>query len=134
MATLVCVVCKTSIGDRHGDAADRERFLLLRGGREEAHCSQICLVANVERLRLAGAATRRRWLLRATALALIVIAAPKLSHRARPPRRPGGSAPGPPCRSRSRSPSIRRSFVRPRSLAPSPPCSARPGRPRTRTG
>ena len=89
MARLVCVVCKTPITDGDGDRQDaaghRERFLLLRGGREEAHCSQICLVANVERLRLAAAATRRRWLLRVTAVALIVIGAPKLWHRVRLP-------------------------------------------------
>jgi murein DD-endopeptidase MepM/ murein hydrolase activator NlpD len=79
MATLHCVVCKTEIGDG-------ERFVLVRGGREEAHCSQVCLVANVERRRLARAAVRRRWLLRATAVALIVVGAPRLWHRIHPPR------------------------------------------------
>src|ERR1700689_2345652 len=54
MATLVCVVCKTPIGEGDGDGhgergADGERFVLLRGRREEVHCSQVCLVANVDR-------------------------------------------------------------------------------------
>jgi len=95
MATLVCVVCKTELGDGDGDrsddgngylAVDRERFVLLHGRREEMHCSQVCLVANVERRRLARAAVRRRWLLRATAVALIVVGAPKLWHRVRLPQ------------------------------------------------
>src|SRR5580704_13406233 len=81
MATLVCVVCKTPIGDGHA-----ERFVLLRGRREEAHCSQICLVANVERRRLARATVRRRWLLRAAAVALIIVGAPRLWHRVRLPQ------------------------------------------------
>src|SRR4051812_33047617 len=89
MATLVCIVCKTPLGsgDGKGDAhRHAERFLLIRSGREEAHCSQICLVANVERRRLARAAVRRRWLLRATAVALIAVGAPKLWHRVRLPQ------------------------------------------------
>ena len=83
MATVVCIVCKTPLGGR---GENNERFLLLRGRHAEAHCSQVCLVANVERHRLARAAVRRRWLLRATAVALIVIAAPKLWHRVRLPQ------------------------------------------------
>ena len=83
MATLVCVVCKTEIGD---GSRDGERFVLLRGRREEVHCSQVCLVANVERRRLARAAVRRRWLLRATAVAVIVVGAPELWHRVRLPQ------------------------------------------------
>src|SRR5665213_1626487 len=79
MATLTCVVCKTEIGDG-------ERFVLIQGGQQEVHCSQVCLVANVERRRLARAAVRRRWLLRATAVTLIVVGAPQLWHRIRPPR------------------------------------------------
>ncbi len=87
MALLACIVCRTPIGGSDGGGAgEGERFLLLVGRREEAHCSQICLVANVERRRLARAATRRRWLLRATAVALIVIGAPKLWHRIRLPQ------------------------------------------------
>jgi murein DD-endopeptidase MepM/ murein hydrolase activator NlpD len=84
MAAPVCVVCKTRIGDGDGDS-HTERFVLLRGRHEEAHCSQVCLVANVERRRLARAARRRRWLLRATAVALIVVGVPKLWHRIRLP-------------------------------------------------
>ena len=96
MATLVCVVCKTELGDGdggrgdgrgHGDRdIDRERFVLLRGRREEVHCSQVCLVANVEGRRLARVALRRRWLLRASAVALIVVGAPELWHRIRLPQ------------------------------------------------
>ncbi len=82
MATRTCIVCKTEIGGGRGDG---ERFVLLRGGREEVHCSQICLVASVERRRLARAALHRRWLLRATAVALLVVAAPRLWHRVRLP-------------------------------------------------
>ena len=89
MATFTCVVCKTPIGNGGGngdnDGGD-ERFLLLRGGHEEAHCSQVCLVANVERRRLARATVRRRWLLRAAAVALVVVGAPKLWHRIRLPQ------------------------------------------------
>jgi Peptidase family M23 len=79
MATLRCVVCKTEIGDG-------ERFVLVRGGREEIHCSQVCLVANVERRGLVRAAVRRRWLLRATAVALIFIGSVRLWHRFLAPR------------------------------------------------
>ena len=78
METIACVVCKNIIGDG-------ERFVLLRRGREEAYCSQVCLVARVERRRRARAAARRRWLLRATAVALVVVGAPKLWHRVRLP-------------------------------------------------
>ena len=84
METFVCVVCKTEIGD--GDGGDGESFVLLRDRREEVHCSQVCLVANVERHRLARAAVRRRWLLRAAAVALIVVGAPMLWHRVRLPQ------------------------------------------------
>jgi len=93
MATLVCVVCKTPLGNGNGNGngvgdsdTDGERFVLLRGRREEVHCSQVCLVANVERRRLARAAVRRRWLLRAIAVALIVVGAPRLWHRVRLPQ------------------------------------------------
>jgi hypothetical protein len=79
MATLGCVVCKTPIGDG-------ERFVLLRSGREEIHCSQICLVANVERRRRARAALGRRWLLWATTVAVIFIGAVRLWHRFLAPR------------------------------------------------
>jgi hypothetical protein len=79
MATLSCVVCKTPLGDG-------ERFVLVRGGRQEPHCSRICLVANVERRHRARAALGRRWLLWVTAVALIAVGAPKLWHRLRPPR------------------------------------------------
>jgi murein DD-endopeptidase MepM/ murein hydrolase activator NlpD len=83
MSTLRCVVCKAVLGNGVGVG---ERFVLVRGGREEAHCSQVCLMANVERRRRARAATRRRWLLRATAVALIAVGAPRLWHRIRLPR------------------------------------------------
>jgi murein DD-endopeptidase MepM/ murein hydrolase activator NlpD len=79
MATLSCVVCRTIIGDG-------ERFVLLRGGRQEAHCSQVCLVASVERRRRAGAALRRQWLVLAATVAFIVIGADKLWHRFHAPR------------------------------------------------
>jgi hypothetical protein len=79
MATLRCVVCKTSLGDG-------ERFVLIRGGRAEIHCSRVCLVANVERHRLARAAVLRRWLLRAAAVALIFLGSVRLWHRFLAPR------------------------------------------------
>src|SRR5580698_822788 len=79
MATLGCVVCKTEIGDG-------ERFVLIRGRLQEVHCSQVCLVANVERRRLARAAVRRRWLLRAAALTLVVVGGDRLWHRFHAPR------------------------------------------------
>jgi hypothetical protein len=77
-AALRCVVCAADIGDG-------ERFVLVRRRREEAHCSQLCLVANVDRRRRVRAAVRRRWLVRLTALALIGIGGPKLWHRIRLP-------------------------------------------------
>ncbi len=83
MATLRCIVCTAALGDGIGGG---ERFVLVLGGREEAHCSQVCLMANVEHRRRARAATRRRWLLRATAVALIAVGAPRLWHRIRLPR------------------------------------------------
>jgi murein DD-endopeptidase MepM/ murein hydrolase activator NlpD len=79
MAPLTCVVCKTALGEG-------ERFVLVRGGRQEVHCSQICLTANVERRRRARAAAQRRWLLRAAAVGLIVVGAPRLWHRVRLPQ------------------------------------------------
>jgi murein DD-endopeptidase MepM/ murein hydrolase activator NlpD len=79
MATLSCVVCRSIIGDG-------ERFVLVRGGRQEAHCSQVCLVANVERRRRARAALRRQWLVLAATVAFIFIGADKLWHRFHAPR------------------------------------------------
>jgi murein DD-endopeptidase MepM/ murein hydrolase activator NlpD len=79
MAAVACIVCKNIIGDG-------ESFVLLRRGREEAHCSQVCLVARIERGRRARAAARWRWLLRATAVALLVAGAPRLWHRVRLPQ------------------------------------------------
>jgi hypothetical protein len=79
MAALSCVVCKAEIGDG-------ERFVLIRGGLQEIHCSPVCLVANVERRRLARAAVRRRWLLRAAAVALVVVGGDRLWHRFHAPR------------------------------------------------
>lgn len=79
MATLRCVICKADIDDG-------ERFVLIRGGRAEIHCSQVCLVANVERRRLARGAVLRRWLLRATVAVLIFVGSVKLWHRFLAPR------------------------------------------------
>lgn len=79
MAAARCLVCRNAIGDG-------ERFILVRRGREEAHCSQACLVAHVERRRRARAATNRRWLLRVAAVALVVAGVPRLWHRVRLPR------------------------------------------------
>ena len=79
MTTPACAVCKTVLGDG-------ERFVLVRGGRQELHCSQICLTANVERRRRARAAAQRRWLSSAAAVGLIVVGVPRLWHRVRLPR------------------------------------------------
>jgi predicted nucleic acid-binding Zn ribbon protein len=97
MATFNCVVCKTPVGEG-------ERFVLIRSGRAEIHCSHVCLVANVERRRLARAAVHRQWLLLAAAVAVIVVGAVRLWHRFHPPRRqtisfePPDTPPAPPPR------------------------------------
>jgi predicted nucleic acid-binding Zn ribbon protein len=80
MATFNCVVCKTPVDEG-------ERFVLIRGGRAEIHCSRVCLVANVERRRLARAAVHRQWLLLAAAVAVIVVGSVRLWHRFHPPPR-----------------------------------------------
>jgi hypothetical protein len=79
MRTITCFVCQTTV-DRS------ERFLLLRNRRETAYCSEVCLVADVESRRRARAALWWRWSLRALALAVIVLGAPRLWHRIRLPR------------------------------------------------
>lgn len=78
MPIPACSVCR--------DVVTGERFMLLRQGREEIHCSRSCLVANVQARQRARAALWRRWLLRASAVALIGIGAPKLWHRVRLPQ------------------------------------------------
>lgn len=64
-----------------------ERFVLARGRRRAAYCSEACLVADVERRRRAAAAVRRRWLLRALVLATVALGGPRLWHRFRLPER-----------------------------------------------
>ena len=79
MPPITCVVCGNEIG--HGD-----RFMLVRNQRHENYCSETCLVVNANRRRRIRAATRRRWLLRVAAVAVLVAAAPKVWHRFRLPR------------------------------------------------
>ncbi|MFL5308401.1 MAG: peptidoglycan DD-metalloendopeptidase family protein [Polyangia bacterium] len=79
MPVATCCICRDII-------TGGERFVLVRRGREEVHCSQSCLVANVQSRQRARAAVRRRWLLRVSAVALVVIGAPKLWHRIRLPQ------------------------------------------------
>ena len=79
MPVLRCCVC-------HDVLAGGQRFVLLRKGREELHCSQSCLVANVQARQRARAAVARRWMMRAAAVTLVVIGAPKLWHRVRVPQ------------------------------------------------
>jgi murein DD-endopeptidase MepM/ murein hydrolase activator NlpD len=79
MTTLDCAICKTAIGDG-------ERFVLVRGGQPDVHCSQVCLVANVERRRAARTVVWRRWLWRAAAAVLIFVGTDQLWHRIHPPR------------------------------------------------
>jgi murein DD-endopeptidase MepM/ murein hydrolase activator NlpD len=74
-----CCVC-------HDSLAGGERFVLVRNGREELHCSQSCLVANVQARQRARAAVARRWLMRVGAVALVLIGVPKLWHRVRLPQ------------------------------------------------
>ncbi len=78
-AIPTCCVCRDVIGRG-------EKFVLIREGREEVHCSRACLVANVQARQRARAALWRRWLLRGSVVALAVIGAPKLWHRFRVPR------------------------------------------------
>ena len=63
-----------------------ERFVLVQRGREQFHCSRACLFETVQRQRRARAAVRNRWLLRAAAVALVVVGTPRLWHHFRVPR------------------------------------------------
>jgi murein DD-endopeptidase MepM/ murein hydrolase activator NlpD len=78
LRAFTCLVCGNEVGD--GD-----RFVWLKGRRPEAYCSEICLVASVERRQRAVSAFRRRWLLRALVVAAVVVGAPRLWHRVRLP-------------------------------------------------
>lgn len=74
MPPNTCLVCRTPIGDG-------ERFVLVRHKRNEFYCSELCLSRSVERRYRARAAVRRRWLLRASAVALVVLGAREVWHR-----------------------------------------------------
>jgi murein DD-endopeptidase MepM/ murein hydrolase activator NlpD len=78
LRTFSCLVCGGEVGD--GD-----RFVWLHRRRPEAYCSEICLVASVERRRRAAATVRRRWLARALVLATLAVGGPRLWHRIRLP-------------------------------------------------
>ena len=78
MARLTCLVCRVPIED--------ERFVLVQSGGHEAYCSQSCLVANVERRQRLHAKLRRRWLMRVSAVALVLIGANTMWHRYRMPQ------------------------------------------------
>ena len=77
--TITCFVCQ-NIVDRS------QRFVVVRNRREDAYCSSVCLMADVESRRRVQAAVQRRWLLSAAALAVVIIGAPRLWHRFRLPR------------------------------------------------
>jgi len=63
-----------------------ERFVLVRAGREQIHCSRACLLESLRRQQRARAAVRNRWLLRAAAVAAVAVGVPKLWHHVRLPR------------------------------------------------
>jgi hypothetical protein len=77
--TLTCRVCQNTI-DRS------QRFVVMRGRREDAFCSAVCLMADVESRHRVRAAVHRRWLLAAAVVLAVVVGAPRLWHRLRLPR------------------------------------------------
>ncbi|HVU51749.1 MAG TPA: hypothetical protein VHL80_13730, partial [Polyangia bacterium] len=79
-AARACCVCGEEVEPRGGLVRVR-----LWGAR--AYCSEACLRQNIRRA-LARSAARRRWALRASALALLIVAATSFArrHRAPPPR------------------------------------------------
>jgi hypothetical protein len=79
MSRPTCCVCRDVI-------AGGARFVLVGPRGEEIHCSQFCLVANVQARQRARAAVRRRWLLRAAAVALVLLGVPTVWHRFRLPQ------------------------------------------------
>jgi len=79
MAAHTCIVCRDPIGDD-------TRFVLVRNRRHEAHCSEACLVANVEKQRRLRAAVHRRWTLRVSAAVFLVAGVQSLWHHHRLPQ------------------------------------------------
>jgi hypothetical protein len=75
----VCFVCGN-------DFDDRDRFVLTRGRVLEEHCSEECLQATIRARRIARAAFKTRWLLRAWLLILVVAGGSALWHRFRMPQ------------------------------------------------
>jgi murein DD-endopeptidase MepM/ murein hydrolase activator NlpD len=61
-----CSVCR-------GPIDERERFVLVRGRRQQPHCSETCLRVSARRRILARARARRRVLLTTSALAALVL-------------------------------------------------------------
>ena len=66
MPAIACAVCRTAIGDA-------DRFILPRSRDTRVYCSEACLVASVDERRRAHDAVRRRWLLRALTVALVLV-------------------------------------------------------------
>jgi hypothetical protein len=66
VAARTCVVCR-------GPVVGRERLVLVRGKRQELHCSETCLRANVRGHLAARMAARLRWTLGASAAVLVVL-------------------------------------------------------------
>jgi murein DD-endopeptidase MepM/ murein hydrolase activator NlpD len=77
--TEACALCGTPVS---GGA----RLVLVRGRRQEAHCSEECLSVSIRRHRLARRAAQRRWGLRGGVVLLLAIGIPWTWHRFRAPQ------------------------------------------------
>jgi murein DD-endopeptidase MepM/ murein hydrolase activator NlpD len=67
--------------------SENERLVLVRGKRHQVHCSESCLRETIRRRQLARTAARRRWFLRLSLPALLLVGAGTLWKRHRAPER-----------------------------------------------
>jgi hypothetical protein len=79
MPALTCCVCRDPIDDG-------ARFVLVRNEKNENYCSEVCLLANVDKRRRATAAVRRRWMMRGLAVLVVLVGAKELWRRVHAPR------------------------------------------------
>ena len=70
-----------------GPVDENDRPVLVRGKRQQEHCSEACLSTNVRRQLAARARARRRWTLQAVALLVLVLGVGPLWQHTHAPRR-----------------------------------------------